>query len=171
MEKFQNHETNLQDKYDMAARAAPRCMAVQHIAAFCSAVSSREPDATNTCWDYSKRNSVIRNWKGKGITLQNHMHNINLFYSNLGTASNKHWCEVGVSFDKIRLLITYVWWCEFHYWCCICKAFKCTDEKRPKFFSVTKLFYDDGSCRIWCVQKEKKIVFSTIALKLVRLCI
>lgn len=38
----------LQDKYDIAASAAPRCIAVQHIAAFWKETSRRTPEAANT---------------------------------------------------------------------------------------------------------------------------
>lgn len=38
----------LQDIYDIAARAAPRCIAVQHIAAFWKDISRIEPEAAIT---------------------------------------------------------------------------------------------------------------------------
>lgn len=44
----QKNAPDLQDKYDIAASAAPRCIAVQHIAAFWKEISRREPDAANT---------------------------------------------------------------------------------------------------------------------------
>lgn len=44
----------LQDKYDIAARAAPRCMAVQHIAAFWMETSRREPEAERAPCDIIK---------------------------------------------------------------------------------------------------------------------
>lgn len=47
-EKKSNNELSLQDKYDIAASAAPRCIAVQHMAAFWKEISRREPDAANT---------------------------------------------------------------------------------------------------------------------------
>ena len=43
----------LQDKYDIAARAAPRCIAVQHIAAFWIETSRREPQAERASCDKS----------------------------------------------------------------------------------------------------------------------
>jgi len=46
--QWKHNKIYLHDMYDIAARAAPRCMAVQHIAAFCRDASSREPDAANT---------------------------------------------------------------------------------------------------------------------------
>jgi ectoine hydroxylase-related dioxygenase (phytanoyl-CoA dioxygenase family) len=43
-----SHALCLQDKYDMAASAAPRCIAVEHIAAFWKETSRREPHAAST---------------------------------------------------------------------------------------------------------------------------
>jgi len=43
----------LQDKYDIAASAAPRCMAVQHIAAFWIETSRREAQADRASCDTS----------------------------------------------------------------------------------------------------------------------
>lgn len=53
----QKNAPDLQDKYDIAASAAPRCIAVQHIAAFWKEISRREPDAANTSWDIYSSNS------------------------------------------------------------------------------------------------------------------
>jgi len=46
--KKKSHVLYLQDKYDMAASAAPRCIAVEHIAAFWKDTSRREPHAVST---------------------------------------------------------------------------------------------------------------------------
>ena len=50
-----NHPLYLQDKYDIAASAAPRCIAVQHIAAFWKESSRREPDAASTSCNTSNK--------------------------------------------------------------------------------------------------------------------
>lgn len=52
------HFPDLHDINDIAASAAPRCIAVQHIAAFWNDNSRMEPETTNTSWDTSRKEGV-----------------------------------------------------------------------------------------------------------------
>lgn len=52
------HFPDLHDINDIAVSAAPRCIAVQHIAAFWNDNSRMEPETTNTSWDTSRKEGV-----------------------------------------------------------------------------------------------------------------